>query len=630
MRWGKIPDGNRTSEDLHSMVKRMVPKDSQPPVIVAKSFSDADTKSSVNIFAPDTTPVSRGALKFWLDGSIIFNGHCIRRTSDLDGILPPGVAFWSIDQIAAWWSQGARNPGALYIEDTLNDWGACLPDPLGGALAFAHKKSDLSLVSTSIVSLSKKSSALGHALEKDPLFQIERLILGNGGLTPSSYQNVESLEPFQYYLVKGNQIFTKNYSVLDSKKDASLLELFLELRSDVLSAVQAIADSNSEQVISHLTGGFDSRLVLAAILNLGVQDKVNIFCSGPEGSTDRVIADGLTRRYGLRRVDGAGLATAPTNNMPERLMGALFASGGITNTGPFGREKSARASAMGGGYGEVLRTFFGNRNFIDGNGNIDESSLINSFMPNINSANSYISESAFTHLSTKLVNKFKYLSSVYQDTDFIGDAFYTHNRNRYHIGQTSLLWSRIGSRFDPLYSVAGFELSRRSTQYTRSSNLLGFDLMDSLSKELLNWPFDYDRFNDSLLQSRRRPHSSEWPKDQTKITFEKGLLPEVSDDSPFLGVLRQLDATEPNPTNAERKAMVSQANKLGVNFWQVVYKRTGQELLTNAYEQTGGKALQGLVDEKYILKLATSKELNKKQLRDLYSLAGILTWLSFG
>lgn len=600
------------------------------PVITGLPHTPSNSGPSNSIAKRHEEPVIRGSRRFWLDGSVILNGYCVKRTAELDETLPKVAESWSVEEIADWWSSGARNPGALFVEDTINSWSACLPDPLGGALAFSFSVQGKSFVSTSIVELAHSIEEHGITLEKEPLFQIERLMLGNGGLTPASYKGVQSLEPFQYFVLQGNQVFTKHYKVRENLQSASLLELFTILRSDVQSSVQAIADSNSQQVISHLTGGFDSRLVLSAVLNLGLSDRVNIFCSGPEGSTDRIIADGLTRQYGLKRVDGAGLTTAPTTNMSERLMGALFASGGITNTGPFGREIAVPVSAMGGGYGEVLRTFFGNRKITNARAQIDTSLLVSSYLPTANPKGSYLSPDAIAEISSLLRTKFDYLSHLYQDIDFIGDAFYTHNRNRYHIGQTSLLWSRVGSRFDPLYSVAGFELARRSTQHVRSANVVGHDLLESLKPDLLSWPFDYDRYSKDLLQLRKRREIRSWPQNDDKISFSKGLTPECETDSTFLSVLQQLNATEPKLSAAQRKAKVDEANGLGVNFWQVVYKETGQELLSSALEKTNGTALQGTVDNEYIHKLSTSNTLNKKQLRDLYSLGGIMAWLSFG
>ncbi|MGP5043919.1 hypothetical protein ACTXJR_07835 [Glutamicibacter ardleyensis] len=598
------------------------------PVILGSRTPAIDYTNN-SVVANDATAVHRGSRKFWLDGSVILNGACIRQTIDLNEQIPAEAEFWSVEQIADWWSRCARNPSALYIEDAKNDWSACLPDPLGGAIAFKYETSKISFVSTDLAQLVNIARDHGITLEKDPLFQIERLLIGNGGLTHSSYLGVHSIDPFEYMVMDGTQIYTKKYRILDSLEDSSLFELFQQLRNDVLSSVNAIVNSDSQQVISHLTAGFDSRLVLSAILHSGVQNKVLMFCSGPEGSTDRAIADGLTRQYKLKRSTGAGLTAAPTSNMSERLIGPLFASAGLTSTGPLGRELSVPVTAMGGGYGEVLRTFYGNRP-ISKNGKLDRQTIVSSYLPMASMENSYVSDSATDLVTEKLFSRLQQLEQRFGDGSFVGDAFYTYTRNRYHIGQSSLLWSRIGSRFDPLYSVAGFELSRRMTQKSRTSNVLGFDLMDSLHSELLSFPFDYDRHNSDLLELRHRRLEKSWTQTSEAIDFEASLTPSFSEQSQFLDILSRINASPPTLTADERRAKTLEANKLGVNFWQVVYKNSGQEMLRSAFEQSHGNQIYDYIDPKYVQKIATSDTLSRQQHRDLYSLGGIMTWLSFG
>lgn len=615
---------------MKSEVLDMNARKQHGPVIVGRSYSKDSPHPSNTVFVESALPVSRGSRKFWLDGSVVLQGSCILRTSDLEGVLPAAVESWTVEQIANWWASSARNPGALYIEDPLEGWSACLPDPLGGAIAFTFQENGKSFVSTDTVQLVAVAHSHNVRLEKDPLFQVERMVLGNGGLTNSSYANVVAIEPFEYLVVNGFQVRVRKYDVLRRLENHSLFDLFGELRNDVMSAVHAIANSTSEQVISHLTGGFDSRLVLSAILNQGLQNKVSIFCSGPEGSTDRIVADGLSRKFNLKRSNGAGLAPAPTENMSERLMGPLFASGGITNTGPIGRELSVPVSAMGGGYGEVLRTFFGARKITNSVGELDRKDLTESFMPSNSSGTTYVSRAATEAISNKLFNKFELLQDEYKNLSFVADAYYTHNRNRYHIGQTSLLWSRVGSRFDPLYSVAGFEISRRITQNARASNVTGHDLLDSLHAELLSYPFDYDRYNSSLLELRQRREVRAWPESSEKIKFEETCVPTTSADSPFLDILKRMNSTEPVFTADQRRQKIAEANKMGVNFWQVVYKETGQKLLEESYAQSIGSEIQEYIDKDYMMSLFSKKDLNKKQLRDLYSLGGILTWFSFG
>lgn len=574
-------------------------------------------------------PVKRGDREFWLDGSVVISGIAALRTADLEICIPQSAAEWEIQQIADWWAMNAKNPGALYIHDNNEGWSACLPDPLGGALAFTLQRDGHVFVSTSTTALTTTAEDHGFNLTKDPLFQIERLLLGNGGLINNSFENVHGIEPFQYVYIADNQAQTRAYKSTSSLMALTNFELFQMLRNEVLSTISALVNSKSAQVISHLTGGFDSRIVLSAILHLGVEDRTLLFCSGPEGSTDRVIADGLSRQFGLRRASGAGLTPAPTTNMSERLMGPLFASGGITNTGPLGREVSANVIAMGGGYGEVLRTFYGNRE-ITSEGTLSDELILKRYLPFDSPANKHISPAAISTLGSNLIQNFRRINTIYDDPEFLGDAYYTHTRNRYHIGQSSLLWSRIGSRFDPLYSLAGFELSRRATQSTRAANEIGHDLMESFSSKLLEFPFDYERFSDELQKRRKKPVQTAWPSNSRKISFEESVQPESVLESKFLNALSGLDIPQPHYTTAQRQAMTAQANQQGVNFWQIMYKTTGQELLRKAFETSPSSPVYEFIDPNYIKSIASKSSLNKRELRDLYSLGSIITWCSLG
>ena len=583
----------------------------------------------------DTTPPLQdftriGNRLFWLDGSVILNGRVVTNATDLACSLPEAFAFWSPQRMADWWAKSAKNVGALYAQDTTENWSACYPDPLGGAIAFYIRHAGHTVISTDINQITKFYKGNKKPLEKNTLFQVERIVFGNGGLNKSSFKNVKSAEPFQYILVNSGNVQVNNYSIFDDLNSLSHDALFRQLREDVLSSVNAILDHSSQQKIAHVTGGFDSRLVLSAMQSLGRTSEALFFCSGPEGTTDRQVADSLTTEYNLRRVAGAGLTPSPTGLMAEKLLGPLFSSGGLTSSGPVGREKKVPVSAVGGGYGEVLRTFYGQRPVANELGELDRNVVRKSYLDVTSQAPSNISKTALAELENLLWSEFQNLNGQYGFVDFVGDAHYTHSRNRYHIGQNSLLWSRVGSRFDPLYSVAGFALSASVPQTVRSANTVGFDLMNSFDRSLLEHKFDHDRFNEHLLKMRRRPQQRELSRPNEALDFETALVPDHAATSEFLGVLSKLKADTPQFTSKERQALVEESNKMGVNFWQLLNKKAGQDLLRASHENNSDPSIFDFFDERYIENLYTQKSLNRQELRDLYNIGGIITWLSFG
>ncbi|MBV1780730.1 hypothetical protein KRR55_16565 [Paeniglutamicibacter sp. ABSL32-1] len=598
------------------------------PLLICGRFPDG--KPSLQFKTDGAVAFQLGKRKFWIDGSAIVSGVVIHDGRSLGSVIPANAETWAIERIAEWWSWNAKNPCALYVSDESEGWAACLPDALGGALAFYHKNNKEILISTQLSEIILELKKDNKGPKKSAQFQLERLMFGNGGLIPASYDDIASIEPFEYLIIKNNQIQISHYKIFDTMKGASRHELINILREDIISSITAIANSDTAQKISHLTGGFDSRLILSATLHLNLEQQFLFFCSGPDGSTDRTIADGLSRQFGLVRSTGAGLTNAQTSVMSERLMGALFDSSGMTNTGPQGREIHVPVSAMGGGYGEILRTFYGNRLISSDSVTIDAKLLRQSYLPNHGSTHPYIAKHALVDIEEKLNEKFGQLSSKYDDVAFLGDAFYTHVRNRYHIGQSSLLWSRVGSRFDPLYSVAGYCLASNATQHVRSSNAIGFDLMESFAPELLSFPFDYNRHNEQLSLIRKPKKSTNWPKSSTKLLMKDSLTPSASQTSPFLKILDQLNVEEHQPTRTERQSLVSKANTMGANYWQVAYQAAGQDLLRKAYEQSSDSTFFDYIDSKYVVELFRKTNLNRSELRELYNLGGIIAWLSFG
>lgn len=598
------------------------------PLLIASTRHSAYPDSKI---LTDTSQALRlGNRIFWLDGSVVLSGRAVINTEGLSNTLPPEVAFWTVEKIADWWSRSARNVGALFIQDLAEHWSACMPDPLGGAIAFYSTESGSTVISTDINEIVKYYKSINSPLEKDPLFQVERIVFGNGGLVNSSYEKVRSIQPFEYLVVQLNVLNIKKYSIFDDLIQHSYNELFQQLKADILSSVSAVLDSPVNQKIAHVTGGFDSRLVLAAASALGRTSELAFFCSGPPGTTDRIVADSLTHEYNLRRVSGAGLTPAPTNLMAERLLGPLFASGGITSSGPIGREHSVSVSALGGGYGEVLRTFYGQRTIADTNGKLSLEHIRDSYLKIDPNLQSNISRDSSARLEKLLFTKFQNLEELFGDVSFVGDAHYTYGRNRYHIGQNSLLWSRIGARFDPLYSVAGFALAAKSTQSVRYGNVIGFDLMDSFDRTLLEHKFDYDRFNDSLTTMRQRPVQRELTRVKTLNPFESTASPEYSESSDFLGILTGLKAQQPQVTATQRQEIIEKSNKMGVNYWQLLNKQVGQQILEAAYNNAQNESIFDHFNQKYVVELFSKKELNRQQLRDLYNIGGIISWLSFG
>ena len=573
------------------------------------------------------TPVRIQPRSFWLDGSVVVGTRAVVTTSELADVLPAEAGTWELPQLASWWFRSARDVGALHILDEAQGWAACLPDPLGGALAFRLETPEFAAISTDLAALREQAAQRGVELKKSTLFQAERMLFGNGGLTATSYDSVETIDPFEYLSVRDGSVHRHRYQDLEALQKLSVPELFEALWQDVVQSTRAVTGSSHDQHIAHLTGGFDSRLLLAALMHEGLQDEVLFFCSGPTGSTDRVVADGLTRSLGLRRSSGGGLSPATASSTAERLLGPLFSSAGLSGTGPLGREREVSVTAFGGGYGGLLRTTYGNRQITSDGQHLDPDLLCKSYIP---ADRASIRPAAIEELSGRLEGTMSDLTTRF-DLDFGGDAYYAYRRNRYHFGLGSMAWSRVGARFDPLYSVAGFFLSGRITQMARQSNVVGHDLMEFLHRDLLRYPFDYDRFSDDLLTLRKRPAPLSFP-DERSIAFESSLTPSSDESSDLVELLETLGLREEHvPTPEERQKHLERANKIGVNYWHVASLAPAQKLLASALDRVGDAPhVEAFFDLDRIRELTQHPTLPRASVRQVYSALGSLVWLGMG
>lgn len=602
------------------------------PVLLRGRIPDLPglTRAGDSLALLSPQPVARvGSRTFALDGAAICGEQVLISSSDVAAAIPGSVASGDATSLANWWSTNIANPSCLFMIDEHTREALCLPDPLGGSLVFHYSAGGTEFISSDIVSLVRAANAAGSFPSKSVDYQLERLVLGNGGLTPASYDGVDRLDLFAYWEVDPTRARNREYALAEEMRslEVSYVRGLERVRTRVLESVVAVSKMPSEFRVAHLTGGFDSRLVLAAMVEAGCTDRFSFFCSGPEGTTDRQIADGLAGAFNLQRTLNGGLTAAPTAGVHERLLAPLFYSGGMTSTGPTGRELPSSVVAAGGGYGEVLRTFYGPRFR-----NLDDSGftgldLMNSMVPHVADRKKIYTSAAEESIGTRLHQEWTKLSTGGEPTDFIGDAMYSQVRNRYHIGQNSVLWSRIGSRLDPLYSVEAYQLARSIPLEAREANVIGFDLMDTFSPGLKAYPFDRNRFSPAYASMRRVPSPKPWGDgaDLPKPTRFQAPFGEGDVLPPHL---ESLKVSEPTVSSEQRQEFVAIANRLGVNYWQVSTLTAAQKALRTALEKNHGNQFEDALDGEYLKRLATTKLTRRQEIRDVYAAFGLLAWLS--
>lgn len=598
------------------------------PVIVSGDSSHLPASiragKRLAVFHPGAEAARRGNKVYLLDGVGITGSTTVVDSEGVANFLDRNLQHEPADSVADRWGNGVKNPCAAFVVDLDTQQVLCLPDPLGGALAFRYRSNSAQIISTDMVSLANVVTAMNLPLRKSADFQLERLILGNGGLIPSSYDDVDRLDPFEYWQVSEGGAKRGRYAQDDP--ELTYVESVQAIRDELIESVLAVSKLPTERRIAHITGGFDSRLVLAAAIAAGCAKEFLYFCSGPAGSTDRKIADGLSRTLGLPRSAGGGLAASPLARVHEQLLAPLYHSGGITSSGPNGGESRSNAVVTGGGYGGILRSTYSSRFSAIAPEDVSPNSLMEKLAPRSAGDSQIYAESTLSSLGQKLFHEWQRLRDQGHDHDSVGDAFYLSVRNRYHFGQNSMLWSRVGRRFDPLYSVTAATAAARLPLFSRQTNVLGFDVMASFGSDVEKYPFDRDRFSDAYKTLRRAPLPLEL-SGTGPVRFDDSHQITYGGTVPLPAALEGLAVTSPPLTEDKRRALVEKANRLGLNYWHLATLRPAQKSLRAGLNEFGLAAIDGLIDNEYAWHLAKGRLTKRAEIRDVYRLYGLVAWL---
>lgn len=139
---------------------------------------------------------------------------------------------------------------------------------------------------------------LGFPIEPEPTLPVWHTI----GITVESdhtgYAGIKRVRPWEYLQINHNQVLgtlQKTRLFVNSSYEAALDTCIEMLRN----AVEYIADTHTD-LRAQLTGGLDSRLVLAFILDRNLENRFVFSTQGKHKNPDRIIAKMIAKRYRLR------------------------------------------------------------------------------------------------------------------------------------------------------------------------------------------------------------------------------------------------------------------------------------------------------------------------------------------
>ncbi|QQD85668.1 hypothetical protein [Jeotgalicoccus sp. ATCC 8456] len=487
-----------------------------------------------------------------------------------------------------------------------------IPDPLGGAILFYYDSPGIKVFSNSIDNIISILSELGIEVEKDFSYFLENIATGNGGLTQSPFKNIYALKQFSFLRIDKEKVhFTINKKIKEYIKNANTRN-YDEVLNIALHEIKSNLDivsshNNIGNKYSHLTGGFDSRLILSGLLAIDKKNEYRYFCSGSKGSPDKDISIALSKHFGLTQTNDSGqfIYKYPKSLKQEVIWSMNLTSGIIKTINPNIEQRDN--VILSGGYGELMRSFYTRDNNYYSFNSFED--IVDKLWKNLNSNGLFTS-----NFKMKFVEKFRNVINDGLNLGFpeesILDYYYVAIRNRYFVGQISFYSSVYNSRFDPLYSCKIAIDTLFIYRNERNNNFLVLDLLKLLNEDLLYLPFDTPRINNDYKNSRENVKEIQF-KDNYEIVYENINFAEKPDN---------------NTRRQANKLDREKANKMKARLWQVVEMENMQESLIKILGEVDSHEIKENLREEKINNLLHQEINNRPDLRTLNLLYSNLVW----
>ena len=427
-------------------------------------------------------------------GCGIIRGAFVRSIWEAKGQLEQ---FTDISDVATAMSRSKGSICVHIFDHRTRDY-YIMNDPLGGGQIYIYSNGSHSVFGSNLNSITELCAARGDKLKRDiRYFAAAVLTYTHSYGSDSPYEGVRVLRRGEYLRIHRDG-HTEIFSVappenlyLDTRPYNDALAL---LRRDILENVTAPAALDYDYKVSHLTAGFDSRLVLSAMLHARVADQFLYHCINT--SPDATIAKQLAGHLGLRYTpnnDGNPRGKSYQRDYIEYIHNTPRSSQLVIGDGLDSRYMPANVLVYQGGYGEVARTF----NSIKWDGDIsDPRKLAFTLWRWINypsrdeSPTSIWAEDFLDHVANRLLIHYQDFSRLGLPSDYFTNYLYVEGRNRIFIGARSYYASAYRSQFDPIYSTHIVSMTAGLDFERRKANFVGLDLMRLLAPELLALPFD--------------------------------------------------------------------------------------------------------------------------------------------
>ncbi|MGO4120512.1 hypothetical protein [Arthrobacter sp. YAF16] len=457
--------------------------------------------------------------------------------------------------------QDLRGSLTLYILEPAARRLSVLPDPLGGGLVFVWKGDEGHAVSSDLAALVSFLDLIGAGPKKSLEYVAAYVATGSGGLVESSYEDIVTVPQFSYIEISPAGVVVREYPQKGEFFESTMsYDDSLEVaQGEIESNVSALRESEHSRKIAHLTGGVDSRVVLAAVLAGGQQSEFAFYCSGGPTEPDKMVAESLAVEFGLTMTNHNGLdiRTSPVTLEDQLLWPFQLTSGIISGVAHPGNAPTETAIASGG-YGELFRSFYdkGDPHF----GTVRDAAerMFGRLAFGGDARRRLTSEKFLLRAQRQLADVLESAAASGVRPDARLDFVYMNRRNRYYVGEISRSVSAVAARFDPLYSPAGASLGLRIDGKMRHANVIGMDLIERMSPGLSLLPFDTDRFAGAYSDLRGVPGRKPFKSSERPIYDDaKKMQPDNASS---------LSSVRPSPADIERAVALRMSPRLVTQF----------------------------------------------------------------
>lgn len=365
-------------------------------------------------------------------------------------------------------------------------------DPLGASRIF--RNADKSIWSSSFLAIAENMSRLTP--NKQAIYEYCFQETNYGSDTPIN--EIKMADSLCYYELEEHHVksIPKNVPVNFDLSYASYDDLIEEHAALLQKKMDVVTTTFENKVSTALSGGYDSRLMLALARNAGISPDVYVY--GAAGSPDVTVAKKIAKgeKFILNHIDKTEHPKPNAQTYCEIVKDNFYALDGFPNEGIFDfganmktrreRTQSGKLILNGGG-GEIYRNFF---YLPDWSYSVNQ--LINTFYSR------YTKDFCTTEFNEKeyranLKRKIKHALQLKSDSMNRSEIEYTYPafRLRYWTSKDNSNSNRLGSFLTPFLCYETISKALKIPLKYKNHGVFQGDLINKVSPNLAAYPSDY-------------------------------------------------------------------------------------------------------------------------------------------